>query len=58
MRPADIMDRDLKRAIQQKDQPNLEKLIAECEGAEYPQLGHTLRSARLNLRQMGGGNGG
>lgn len=54
----DVLRQQLQTAIQEKDRPNLEKVIFECEKAEYPELGWDLLDARETLKKKGGNYGG
>lgn len=40
------------------DKVELEKVIAECEAAGFPELSFELRKARRTLESIGGGQGG
>ena len=55
--PGDIQEQ-LKTAVQLKDRPTLEMLIAECETCDYPELAYEIRDARETLNNLGGGYGG
>lgn len=53
-----VLLNQLAKAIKQKDVPELSKIIAECEILGYPELNSELRRARINLEDLGGGDGG
>ena len=54
----DVLRQQLKMAVQENDQPNLEKVIIECEKAEYPELGYDLLDARETYKKLSGSYGG
>ena len=54
----DTLRDQLTKAIKTKDAPALDKAIAECESAEYAELGPDMRKARDILENLGGGRGG
>ena len=48
----------LRKSIKEMDKAGLEKAIAECEAAGFPELAFDLRNARQTLQSLGGGQGG
>lgn len=55
--PEDLRSQ-LQTAIKERDRVKLEKVIDECEVANYPELGDHLGQARDVLEEMGEGRGG
>lgn len=58
LKPSEILQDELTKAISNKNVDNLNKAIEECETAGYLELSHNLKKARATLETLGGGYGG